>query len=145
MTRYHYTVNVSADRANLEMFEGDDKVASSIVMLPAGNFESYSVNARFQGRGLSYALTHLMLLYARDAGIQNPTVSDAHNHLLVSLPRSGFAQVGALRVTKGGRMTAASFSCPSVAQALDICKRKLLASGLIADGLRNAGPYQWRT
>jgi hypothetical protein len=145
MTRYHYTLNVSADRANLEIFEGAHKAASSIVMLPSGNFESYSVTERFQGRGLSYALTHLMLLYARDAGIQNPMVNDAHNHLLVSLPKSGFKQDGEERVTKGGRMRAASFKCASVTLALDICKKKLLAVGLIADGLRNAGPYQWRT
>ena len=143
MTRYSYSLNVSQDRVDVAIFEGLVKAASSIVMLPLADFESYSVAANFQGRGLSYALTHLMLLYCKDAGVAHPTVSNAHNLLLRSLPQSGFAQVGPTRVTKGGKETAASFSCGNVAQALHQCKQKLQGSGLIASGLRNAGPYQW--
>jgi hypothetical protein len=145
MTKYTYGIVEAADRVNVTVMEGPSQVASSIIFRDRLDFESYSVPAAYQGRGLSYVLTYLMLLYCKDNNTLAPTVSNAHGVLMQSLPKSGFPMDGQVRVTNGGRVRAASYRCANIQVSLTGIKKILIVKGIISDGLRFTGPYQWRS
>lgn len=144
MTRYTYEIAERDDRVDFTVKRGTDVVASSIIMLGRNDFESYSVPQPYQGRGLSYVLTYLMLLYCKDNGSLPPTVSNAHGVLMRTLPDSKFPLEGAVRITKGGKEQAGSYRCANIQQSIDVVKKKLIQKGIISDGLRFTGPYRWK-
>lgn len=145
MTRYHYTFEESVDLTKVTIYQKDAVAATATYFPTRDDFEAYSVTQRFQGKGLSYALTHLLLLYCKDNHRREPQVSNAHNALLTSLPQVGFVQEGEVRRIKGGKEVAASFRCTNINRSLELCKAKMLRAGLIRDGLRLSGEYRWRT
>ena len=144
MTLYTYSITEDGDRVNVAIQEGTTVAASAIIMKGRLDFESYSVFPSHQGKGLSYALTYLMLLYCKDNQTPPPGVSNAHGVLMESLPKSGFPQEGAVRVTKGGKERAGSYKCANVQMSLELIKKIMIAKGIITDGLRFTGPYRWK-
>lgn len=145
MTRYHYTFEESDHATKVTIYEKDAVAATATYFPTRDDFEAYSVTKRFQGRKLSYALTHLLLLYCKDNRRREPQVSNAHNALLKVLPQVGFDQDGEVRLIKGKKEAAASFRCANIDRSLELCKAKMLEAGLIRDGLRLSGEYRWRT
>jgi hypothetical protein len=147
MARYRY--RISEDKglgtAAVQISDGASLVASSLIVLARQDFESYSVKEQYRGRGFSYALTHLMLLYCKDNGMATPTVSNAHGSLMTSLPKMGFPLVGQVRRIKNGKESAGSYQCGNVDVSLNLCKKKMIVCGLIAEGLQNDGPYKWKS
>ena len=145
MTRYHYTFEESDDATKVTIYQKDAVAATATYFPTRDDFEAYSVTKRFQGKGLSYALTYLLLLYCKDNRRREPQVSNAHNALLNSLPQIGFSQEGEVRRIKRDKEVAATFQCRNIDRSLELCKAKMLKAGLIQDGLRLSGDYRWRT
>jgi hypothetical protein len=137
MTRYTYAFSNDAlpGVANLVIKEGEEVCARAkfITVGPRPNFETYSVTANKRGRGLSYAITYLLMLRAKDLGYASVEVADAHGYLIPSLQHHNFA------VTHNRPMMhppAASLECNNLAAGLASCKRIMVRLGLIADGFR---------
>ena len=147
MALYEYSI----DDQNAQQVEvvirtkGQARVARAVIMRGMGSpdFETYAVEERFRGKGFSYALTYLMLLYCQHKGIQLVTVNNAHGELIGALEQVGFAVVGAKRYDPKAKQNAASLQCINIAQALKPGKDKLVRKGLIAEGFRNVGPVQF--
>lgn len=154
MTRYHYKVDPS-DNENIwvRIFEGSEKaprqvaVAKIVSMATTPVFEAFGVVGTCQGRGLAYALTHLMLLYCKDRGKQSVRVINAHHPLNIALRAVGFTEDRFYRdptfkpaaLAKGADNTG-DYTCGDLNTSLSLCKAKMLQKGLIGEGLRNAGP-----
>jgi hypothetical protein len=124
MATYTYTKTKDGDQRVFRIYLGSQEVARARLMLPTQNFEAYSVNDRFRGKGLSYALTYAMLVYCSAKDLTTPQVSDAHGPLLDALPQVGFQQVGPTRVIKR-HQRAASFECVNVESSISACSRKM--------------------
>ena len=103
MSWYEYSVDDSAgNQVSVLITMGKTKVATSLIMQPnlSPDFESYSVQPQFRGKGFAYALTHLMLLYCDSKNKNSATCNNAHGHLIETLKgvefmRNGKAHSGA--------------------------------------------------
>lgn len=145
MSWYEYSVDDSAgNQVSVLITMGKTKVATSLIMQPnlSPDFESYSVQPQFRGKGFAYALTHLMLLYCDSKKKHSATCNNAHGHLIETLKGVGFNEVHR-HYDPMAKQQAASLSCVNIANALNLCKAKMLDKGLIQQGFRNVGPYQW--
>jgi len=154
MPVYEYSIDPSdPQQISVRIYAGRGQAvaANAVIMWHDGTpvFESYATHAGHQGKGLSYALTHLMLLYCREKHFQPVEVLNAHFPLMRTLEALKFVKSNPRRDPtfkhKGAPEdhNTADFSCDDVSAALTLCKQKLLRIGLIEDGFRNRGPYQW--
>jgi hypothetical protein len=154
MTHYAYSIDDKnpAD-ISVRIFVGADKalqvaVAKIVDFSSIPRFESYATSEGYRSKGLSYALTHLMLLYCNDKGKGAARVENAHWPLMISLQQLGFAKTSERRDPTfknkaAPQLNTADFACANIPATLAACKQKMLQRGLIEDGLRNIGPYQW--
>lgn len=138
MARYTYTFEDDAlpNVTNLIIREGGGVVCGQGKLITIGlipNFEAISVPATKRGRGLSYAITYLLMLRAKELNYNQVQVSDAHGPLINSLQRHGFI------VTHDRHMLhppAATLRCNNVTNGLARCKSIMVQKGLISDGFR---------
>jgi predicted GNAT family acetyltransferase len=133
MATYTYTKTKDGDQRVFRIYRSGEEVARARLMLPTRNFEAYSINERYRGRGLSYALTYAMLSYCSKKDLTTPQVSDAHGRLLDALPQVGFQQIGPTRVIKRTQR-AASFECVNVEFSIAACAQKMNRYDVRLDG-----------
>jgi GNAT superfamily N-acetyltransferase len=133
MAAYTYTKDNQGAQVVFRIYSGAHQVASSRLMVPTCDFESYAVDPSARGRGLSYALTYAMLQYCDKKHYGLPQVSNAHGVLLRALPQVGFRQVGSPRVIKRTE-EAASFLCGSISHSIAQCRYKLAQHHITLSG-----------
>ena len=149
MPRYTYQFNTSSsNRIELAIKEGAVIVGSAFISTVNAEpiFESYSVISTCQNRGLSYALTYLMMLRSQDSGAIKVHVNNAHWPLNLGLRKLGFEEVKTrcdptfkpkiIGAPGRGEINTGDYSCGDLRSAMTRCKSIMVKRGLIADGFR---------